>query len=219
MNQVIDLTGSSHFDEAQRWSSSQEMLLAERSSLLDARESQESPLRRSTEPAERPLMLAAVDLGSNSFRMVIARRVGDEIRILDRLREGVRLAAHLDHKQRLTPEGKRRALSCLRKFGQRVRDFPRGSVRAVGTNTLRKARKTSSFLAQAEKTVRPPDRGCFRPGGGTADLPWRLPQHVRGCQQTLSGRHRGGQHRMCCRRCLPSRFVPRASTWAASATR
>jgi exopolyphosphatase / guanosine-5'-triphosphate,3'-diphosphate pyrophosphatase len=98
-------------------------------------------------------MLAAVDLGSNSFRMVIARLVGDDLRIVDRLREGVRLAGYLDSKQHLTDEGKLRALSCLRKFGQRVRDFPQGTVRAVGTNTLRKARNTQKLLRQAERIL------------------------------------------------------------------
>ena len=104
-------------------------------------------------PVRRPPLLAAVDLGSNSFRMVIARVVNDELRPLDRLREGVRLAECLDQDQRLTAEGKNRALRCLRKFGQRLRDFPQGSVRAVGTNTLRKARNTRDLLDQAEDAL------------------------------------------------------------------
>lgn len=104
------------------------------------------------DPGE-PQMLAAVDLGSNNFRMVIARRVGNELRIVDRLREGVRLAGYLDPKQRLSGEGKKRALSCLGKFDQRVRDFPQGAVRAVGTNTLRKARNIRKFLRRAGKAI------------------------------------------------------------------
>ena len=107
-----------------------------------------------TVPGRRPPpYLAAVDLGSNSFRMVIARVVKGELRPLDRLKEGVRLAGYLDRRQRLTAEGKNRALRCLRKFGQRLRDFPQGSVRAVGTNTLRKARNTGDFLDQAEDAL------------------------------------------------------------------
>ncbi|MEM7355707.1 MAG: Ppx/GppA phosphatase family protein [Acidobacteriota bacterium] len=114
----------------------------------------ESPMQAIAElPRRRPTILAAVDLGSNSFRMVIARLVKDELRPLDRLREGVRLAECLDHRQRLTAEGKNRALSCLLKFGQRLRDFPDGNVRAVGTNTLRKARNTAEFLDQAETAL------------------------------------------------------------------
>ena len=102
---------------------------------------------------QRQQILAAVDLGSNSFRMLIARAVGEELRPLDRLREGVRLAECFDEHQRLTAEGKNRALACLRKFGQRLRDFPLGSVRAVGTNTLRKARNTGDFLDLAEEAL------------------------------------------------------------------
>ncbi len=110
-----------------------------------------------SEPSRRrvsqPETLAAVDLGSNSFRMVIARVVGKELRPLDRLREGVRLAECLDERRRLTKEGFRRAIECLQKFGQRLRDFPPGSVRAVGTNTLRKARNGEKFLSRAEQAL------------------------------------------------------------------
>ena len=113
-----------------------------------------TPTGRAQRPERRqPETLAAVDLGSNSFRMVIARVVGEELRPLDRLREGVRLAECLDDKHRLTKEGRRRALECLQKFGQRLRDFPEGSVRAVGTNTLRKARNGEKFLAKAEEAL------------------------------------------------------------------
>ena len=95
-------------------------------------------------------MLAAVDLGSNSFRMVIARSLGTELRLVDRLREGVRLAGYLDEHQHITQEGMARALAALEIFGQRLRDFAPGSVRAVGTNTLRKARNTQAFLKRAQ---------------------------------------------------------------------
>ena len=99
-------------------------------------------------------MLAAVDLGSNSFRMVIARVVdGVDLRPVDQLREGVQLAAYLDAEQNLLPEGRDRALACLRLFGQRLRDFPPESVRAVGTNTLRRAHDAEEFLLQAEEAL------------------------------------------------------------------
>nr|XP_061804830.1 exopolyphosphatase-like [Nerophis lumbriciformis] len=81
--------------------------------------------------------------------MVIARVLGEELQLIDRLREGVRLAAYLDERRRLTAEGERRALDCLQKFGQRIRHLSPGCVRAVGTNTLRKARKTRRFLEHA----------------------------------------------------------------------
>ena len=111
-----------------------------------------SDTQRTTE-SDNPQTLAAVDLGSNSFRMVIARVVGDSLQLVDRLREGVRLAGHLDEHQHLTAAGRRRALDCLRRFGQRLRDLPSSSVRAVGTNTLRKARDRDRFLQDAEHAL------------------------------------------------------------------
>lgn len=111
--------------------------------------------QRSAKPTrDDPAMLAAVDLGSNSFRMVIARVVGGvDLFPVDQLREGVQLAAYLDADQNLLPEGRERALACLRVFGQRLRDFPASSVRAVGTNTLRKAHDAEEFLVEAEEAL------------------------------------------------------------------
>ena len=97
-----------------------------------------------------PDLVAAVDLGSNSFHMKIARVVGGDLQIVDRLREMVRLAAGLDADKRLRAEAAQRALECLARFGQRLRALPPGSVRAVGTNTFRLVREGADFLAAAE---------------------------------------------------------------------
>lgn len=97
--------------------------------------------------------LAAVDLGSNSFRMVIARVVDGGLQMIDGLRDGVRLAASLDSGKMLSEEGQQRALATLGRFEQRIRDVPSGSVRAVGTNTLRQARNRDAFLKRAEETL------------------------------------------------------------------
>jgi exopolyphosphatase/guanosine-5'-triphosphate,3'-diphosphate pyrophosphatase len=97
--------------------------------------------------------IAAVDLGSNSFHMIIARLEGEQLHVVDRLREQVQLGAGLDRYKRLTPEVRTRALDCLGRFGQRLLDLPPGSVRAVGTNTLRMARNSGTFLAQAESAL------------------------------------------------------------------
>jgi exopolyphosphatase/guanosine-5'-triphosphate,3'-diphosphate pyrophosphatase len=94
--------------------------------------------------------IAAVDLGSNSFHMVVAD-VGDgRPKVIDRMRDPVRLAAGLDERSRLRGEAIQRAMMCLTRFGERVRGLPAGSVRVVGTNTLRKARNSFEFIAQAE---------------------------------------------------------------------
>lgn len=97
--------------------------------------------------------LAAVDLGSNSFRLQVGRVVGKQIYPLDSLREMVRLAAGLTADKRLDEDSQARALDCLKRFGERLRGFPPHSVRAVGTNSLRVARNASTFLKKAEAAI------------------------------------------------------------------
>lgn len=96
---------------------------------------------------------AAIDLGSNSFHMIVCRYINDELIIEDRLREMVRLGAGLDDKRRLLPETQERALACLQRFGQRLRDIPPDNIRVVGTNTLRSAKKIKRFLTDAEQAL------------------------------------------------------------------
>ena len=95
-----------------------------------------------------PPLVAAVDLGSNSFHMVVGRVEGGDFQVVDRLKEPVRLGAGLVRGE-LRPETARAALACLERFGQRLRDMSRDSVRAVGTNTLRKTQNPGAFLDAA----------------------------------------------------------------------
>lgn len=97
--------------------------------------------------------VAAIDLGSNSFHMIVARILNGQLHVLDRLQEMVRLAAGLDERGRLDKASQRRALECLERFGQRVRGLPAKNLRVVGTNTLRRARNASKFLAAAERSL------------------------------------------------------------------
>jgi exopolyphosphatase/guanosine-5'-triphosphate,3'-diphosphate pyrophosphatase len=97
--------------------------------------------------------MAAIDLGSNSFHMIVASLRKGELAVVDRLREMVRLAAGLTPARDLTLEAQQKALDCLQRFGQRLRDMPPGSVRAVGTNTLRVARNAEQFLLLAEQAL------------------------------------------------------------------
>jgi exopolyphosphatase / guanosine-5'-triphosphate,3'-diphosphate pyrophosphatase len=97
--------------------------------------------------------LAAVDLGSNSFRLQVARVVGKQLYPLDSLGEMVRLAAGLTADKRLDEDAQARALDCLKRFGERLRGFPAHSVRAVATNTLRVAKNGPAFLRKAEAAV------------------------------------------------------------------
>jgi exopolyphosphatase/guanosine-5'-triphosphate,3'-diphosphate pyrophosphatase len=100
--------------------------------------------------------LAAVDLGSNSFHLVVAAVVGDDLRILDRRRERVALAAGLDSRKLLNAETQERALACIERFGERLRGLPSGSIRAVGTSALRMARNARPFLARAGEALGQP---------------------------------------------------------------
>jgi exopolyphosphatase/guanosine-5'-triphosphate,3'-diphosphate pyrophosphatase len=112
-----------------------------------------SPDPKSLDRSESADVMAAVDLGSNSFHMVVARTQHGQPSIVDRLREMVRLASGLDRDGRLDDASQERALSCLRRFGQRLRDMHAHQVRVVGTNTLRRARNADAFLAQAEEAL------------------------------------------------------------------
>jgi exopolyphosphatase/guanosine-5'-triphosphate,3'-diphosphate pyrophosphatase len=97
--------------------------------------------------------MAAVDLGSNSFHMVVARVHHRQLTIVDRLREMVRLASGLNDYGYLDNASQDRALGCLRRFGQRLRDMHADKVRVVGTNTLRRARNAGGFLIAAEDAL------------------------------------------------------------------
>jgi len=100
-----------------------------------------------------PRVLAAVDLGSNSFHMVVARRSNGQLVIIDRLREMVRLGGGLDDEGRLDRATAARAIACLERFGHRLVDMRADSVRVVGTSALRRARKKQAFLERAGAAI------------------------------------------------------------------
>lgn len=97
-----------------------------------------------------PELVASVDLGSNSFHLIVCRVHDGQLIVVDRLREMVRLAGGIDDEKNLSPEAQQRALDCLTRFGQRLRELPHYAVRAVGTNTLRSAHNATEFIEQAE---------------------------------------------------------------------
>jgi exopolyphosphatase/guanosine-5'-triphosphate,3'-diphosphate pyrophosphatase len=104
-------------------------------------------------PKSVPDVLAAVDLGSNSFHMVVARYTHGQLVILDRLREMVRLGAGLEADGRLNKDVSVRALACLERFGQRLRDMRPDSVRVVGTNVFRRALRKEAFVERAREAL------------------------------------------------------------------
>lgn len=101
-------------------------------------------------PPTSPEVLATVDLGSNSFRLQVSRVVDDQLYSLDALKETVRLGAGLGPDKTLDNDTQVRALSCLARFGERLRGLKAEQVRIVGTNTLRVARNAPEFIERAE---------------------------------------------------------------------
>ncbi|WP_024558721.1 exopolyphosphatase [Franconibacter pulveris 1160] len=103
--------------------------------------------------APRPQEFAAVDLGSNSFHMVIARVVDGAMQIIGRLKQRVHLADGLDANNMLTEEAMERGLSCLSLFAERLQGFSPANVCIVGTHTLRQAVNAPEFLKRAEQVI------------------------------------------------------------------
>ncbi|TCV94623.1 exopolyphosphatase/guanosine-5'-triphosphate,3'-diphosphate pyrophosphatase [Luteibacter rhizovicinus] len=98
-------------------------------------------------------LLAAVDLGSNSFHMVVARFEHGEPRVIDRLRDSVRMAVGLRSDGTLDAEHRAAALASLARFGQRIAGIPAMRVRAVATNTVRRLASPQAFLSAAEAAL------------------------------------------------------------------
>ncbi|WIT10210.1 Ppx/GppA phosphatase family protein [Paucibacter sediminis] len=106
-----------------------------------------------TVPRTAPPALAAIDMGSNSFRLEIAQLNRSNYRRQEYLKETVRLGAGLDANGELTEAAMQRGLDCLARFAQRLQGFEPGRVRAVATQTLREARNRNSFLARAQAVL------------------------------------------------------------------
>ena len=101
-----------------------------------------------------PETVAAIDLGSNSFHMIVARlEESGTLSIIDRLRENVRLGGGLDKNGIINESAQNRAFECLESFAQRIRDIPQSAIRIAGTNTLRIAKNAGTFVKKAEKIL------------------------------------------------------------------
>ncbi len=105
-------------------------------------------MARSTEE-----IYAALDLGSNSFHVLLARFEGPRLVVLDRYKDSVRMAEGLQADGNLSAEIMQRALLALEKIAERIRPLPKSHVRVVGTNTLRAAKNRDVFLEQAEQVL------------------------------------------------------------------
>ncbi|MBN3564629.1 exopolyphosphatase [Aliamphritea spongicola] len=103
--------------------------------------------------ASQDTLMAAIDLGSNSFHIVIAKLDQGELLPIDVLSEKVQLAAGLDDNNILSDEAQQRGLECLQRFAERIKGLPSGSVSAVATNALREAVNSQDFIVKAESVL------------------------------------------------------------------
>lgn len=101
----------------------------------------------------KPQEIAAIDLGSNSFHMVIARVVNGALQVLGRLKQRVHLADGLDSNNMLSEEAIERGLACLALFAERLQGFSPDNVCIVGTHTLRQAANAETFLKRAAEVI------------------------------------------------------------------
>ena len=96
-------------------------------------------------------MYAVIDLGSNSFHLLIADTKQQQIRVVGRCSEKIQLAEGLDATGELSPAAMERGLQCLREFKKILEQFPIQQIKAVGTEALRRARNADFFRRQAKK--------------------------------------------------------------------
>ncbi|STT51699.1 Guanosine-5'-triphosphate,3'-diphosphate pyrophosphatase [Klebsiella pneumoniae] len=101
-------------------------------------------------------LYAAIDLGSNSFHMLVVREVAGSIQTLSRIKRKVRLAAGLNSDNTLSAEAMERGWQCLRLFAERLQDIPPTQIRVVATATLRLAVNAGEFLAKAQEILGTP---------------------------------------------------------------
>ena len=105
------------------------------------------------QPGEKPQEVVAIDLGSNSFHLIIARIVNGSLQILGRLKQRVHLADGLDQHNNLNEEAMERGLNCLSMFAERLQGYPADNIRIVATHTLRIAKNADEFLARAAQII------------------------------------------------------------------
>lgn len=93
--------------------------------------------------------VAAIDLGSNSFHMVVAKVIGQELQLVSRHKQRVRLGSGLDSQSNLNNSAMVRGLECLAMFAERLQGFELDNVRIAATHTLRRANNAHIFIKRA----------------------------------------------------------------------
>lgn len=110
-------------------------------------------LRKSKTKASSPQLYAAVDLGSNSFHMVVVSVAKGHVQIINRIKQKVRLASGLDDENMLDDDSMQRGWQCLAMFAERLQDIDSENIRIVATATIRLANNAESFIQEAERIL------------------------------------------------------------------
>ncbi|MDN3700676.1 guanosine-5'-triphosphate,3'-diphosphate diphosphatase [Vibrio artabrorum] len=100
-----------------------------------------------------PPLYAAIDLGSNSFHMLVVRHIDGSVQTMAKIKRKVRLAAGLNENNALSTEAMQRGWDCLSLFAERLQDIPKDNIRIVGTATLRTATNVDIFLEKANQIL------------------------------------------------------------------
>ncbi|GGC09545.1 exopolyphosphatase [Marinobacterium zhoushanense] len=111
---------------------------------------------KTADSGQQDKLMAAIDLGSNSFHIVVARVADGELKPIDVMSEKVQLGAGLDANSYLSEEAQQRGLECLSRFAQRVSELPRSAIRVVATNALREAKNRTEFITRAQRVMGTP---------------------------------------------------------------
>ncbi|MBC8952120.1 guanosine-5'-triphosphate,3'-diphosphate diphosphatase [Xenorhabdus sp. PB62.4] len=101
-------------------------------------------------------LYAAIDLGSNSFHMLVVREISGSIQVVTRIKRKVRLAAGLDKNNHLSQQAMERGWQCLRLFSEYLQDIPATQIRVVATATLRLAANADEFVRKASAILSSP---------------------------------------------------------------
>ena len=99
--------------------------------------------------SDSPPFFAVIDLGSNSFHMLVVRHINGSVQTMAKIKRKVRLASGLDSNNSLSQEAMQRGWDCLSLFAERLQDIPKENIRIVGTATLRTATNVDIFLKKA----------------------------------------------------------------------
>ena len=95
-------------------------------------------------------LYAALDIGSNSFHLVIARMLAGSMQVVQKVKHKVRLADGLDSDQMLSEEAMTRGLNTLQSMAESMQGLDPSHVRVVATHTLRRAKNARTFLRKAK---------------------------------------------------------------------